>query len=755
MKITPVNIALFTALGLQAPLLAETLSDEALAAREASIERITITEIIPQNTTFVPGAVDVITRQDLDQQRPFSIKEALENVPGINVVAEDVFSARLNIGVRGLNPRRSSRVLLMEDGMPLFLAPYGDPSASYSPPIDGVERIEVVKGSGQILYGPQTIGGMINFVTLPVPRDGLSGAVNAEVGNNDYRSINARLGVGNEDGGIVFSALDKSGDGVRENHDLGIEEYSVKGQWQINEQHSLTAKYARFEELSRQSETGLSAAEYEENPFQAPTGKIDRFQQQRDTLQLIHDFTISSSAVLSTQMYRVAHERASFRQINGPGENIEFCPGNNDFQDSAGEEEALAPTEANSAVCGGRWRPREFEYYGIEPRLTIQHQWLGVDSEAVIGFRYHSEDIVRNQFRGFDARFQSLDFARTYFGVDEEDGRAGWHNEQIETQVQARSWYLQNSFFMGDWTFTPGLRFEDVTQTTDYVRTEGAAPTNPEKRFTYNFTELLPGIGVTYNGIADTTLFAGVHKGFAPARPSREVDAEEPDASFLATDPEESWNFEVGIRSAAIRGLQTEATLFYTDFSEIVIQTEAGRFINAGESRQAGLEIAAQFDSANRYNTDYNLYVQGNVTQLFVAEFTNSQIVFDEEGEEVLETASFTSGNRLPYAPRQMLTLALGYQTPDRKLDARIALNHVGEQFVDAANTRVQSENGMEGIIPSYSLINLSINYQASDALQLFISAQNLTDRQYLASRVDGMVAGRQRQINAGLNYRF
>lgn len=749
MKMNKLHLSMLIALGCQLPAIADTNEN-------INIERINVTQSIPNNSNFVPGTIKVLTRAELDQQRVFSVKEALENVAGINVISEDVFSARLNIGVRGLNPRRSSRVLLMEDGMPLFLSPYGDPSASYSTPMDNVERIEIIKGSGQIVHGPQTLGGVINFITMAVPRDGLTGAANVEMGNNNFQSLHGRVGIGGEQGGIVITAMDKKGDGVRENHTLGIQDFSVKGTFELNEQHSFTAKISQFEELSRQSETGLSAAEYTENPYQAPTGLIDRFQQQRDTYQLIHDFTINPTAVLSTQAYRVEQERASFRQINGPGENLEFCPGENmDFGDVAGAEDLLAPSLEASQICGGRWRPREFEYYGFEPRLSLVHNMFGDKSEAVIGFRYHEEDILRNQFRGFDSRFHDLDFARSYAGVDEDDGRAGWHNEQIETQVKALSYYIQNTIFMGDWTVTPGMRIEDVKQTTDYVRTEGAAPTNPEKRYTHDFTVVLPGLGFTYDGIENTTIFAGIHKGFAPARPSREVDSDEPDASFLATDPEESWNYEIGLRSSATKGIQAEATFFYTDFNEIVIQTEAGRFINAGESRQSGIEFSGQLNTAERFGTSYNVYLQGNYTNLFLAEFTNSQIVYDEEGAEILETASFESGNRLPYAPRQSMTVALGYQSTDRKFDARIALNHTGQQYVDAANTSIESDDGMESKIPAYTLVNMSVNYQVNDDFNVFVSGHNLTDKEYLASRKDGKVAGRQRQINAGFNYRF
>lgn len=724
-------------------------------AEEASFEVISITSSLPQATDLIPGSADIITAAEMETKRPFSVKELLENIAGVNVVAEDVFSTHLNIGLRGLNPRRSSRTLLLEDGVPLYLAPYGDPSAHYSPVLDNVSRIEVRKGSGQILFGPQTIGGSINFVTTPVALGEYGGNVRLEAGNNSFTNVSGRVNLAGDDAGIAITGLTKSGDGVRDNHELGIDELGIKGLWRINEQHQLRAKFSHFEEDSNVSETGLSLAEYQDNPLQAPTGNIDRFVQERETVQFVHDYTHSDSASVSSQFYHVDNFRASFRQINGPGENIELCPGDNNLADVAGLEEELAPTAENSAICGGRWRPRYFTYWGAESRVNLTHNFSDIPTNTTFGVRYHEEDIERNQFRGYDARFQSLGFAKTYANVDEDDGRAGWHNELIETEVEAVSLYWQSTLVFDEWSVSPGLRLEDVSVMTDYMRTEGAAPTNPEKRHTNDFTEVLPGLGVTYNGIDDMVIFAGVHKGFAPARPSREVDAEEPDASFLATDPEQSWNFEFGLRSAQIKGLQLDATLFYTDFDDIVIQTEAGRFINAGTSQQAGLELSWNLNLGERFAMPHNIYISGNYTNLFTAKFTNSQIVYDEEGEDILETASFQDGNRLPYAPRQMLNANIGFESPDGRYDLRLGVSYVSEQYVDAANTTVLSENGMEGKMPSYSLVSLSANYRYSDALTVYLSGQNITDKEYLASRVDGMVAGRGQQWNVGVNYAF
>ena len=187
--------------------------------------------ILPSNIENLPGSSNVLTREDLDKREPFSILELVREVPGLHVVSEDAAGTHLNIGLRGLNPRRSSRTLLLEDGAPtVFFAPYGDPSAHYSTPLERLERVEVLKGSGQILYGPQTLGGMINFVTKPVPRDGFEGSAKLSVGNEGYRGAHLNLGTGSEQGGIMIDLLKRQGDGIRAQHEFDVQDVTIKGQ---------------------------------------------------------------------------------------------------------------------------------------------------------------------------------------------------------------------------------------------------------------------------------------------------------------------------------------------------------------------------------------------------------------------------------------------------------------------------------------------------------------------------------------------
>lgn len=703
----------------------------ALAEEESAIkvDPIEVEGILPENLESVPGSFNVLDEKELNVRRPFSIKEAINTTPGIHIVGEDSFGLGLNIGIRGMNPRRTSRTLLLEDGMPLFLAPYGDPSAHYSTPIDRIQRIEVVKGSGQVLYGPQTVGGMINFVTKPVPKDGVHGSLTGTLGNNDFGGVHANIGAGGERGGVMLDALKKKGDGVRDNHNFEIEEYTAKGQLNISDAHKLIAKVSYYKEDSDVSETALGAVEYAEDAYQAPTGSNDSFKHERKSLQLKHIFDINDDMKLSTQAYYVDSNRSSFRQINDPGGNagrseLERCP--------AGVNNA---NFTNADSCGGRHRPRDYNYWGIEPRLDFQHNLFGIESDAVLGYRYHEEDIRRRQYRGNNATAQSLSFLEDNAEQLGVPAAVADLREDIGIKVNAHSYYAQNTFYLGDWSVTPGVRVEDIQIKTTVRQADGDAA---NASLTNNQTEVLPGLGVAWNGIANTTFFAGVHKGFAPPRPDRDID----DADISRTNPEKSTNWELGLRSNYFKGLSFESTLFHTSFEDLVIQEVAGRFVNAGESEMSGIEFAGRVDFGSIYNTPHNFYVLGSYTNLFTAKFKK-------------DTNETTSGNRLPYAPRDIASVNFGYQHPVG-IDARIGLDYVSQQYVDADNTRVESIDGQEGTIPSYSLLNISVNFKPiGSKFTYFLSGHNLANKKYLVSRVDGKVAGRQRQVFGGARYEF
>ena len=99
----------------------------------------------------LPGSSSIINERSFKLINPIGTQEILEHVPGINAFSDDgIGNSRISIGIRGLNPRRSSRVLILEDGVPIQPALYVYPNMYYNPPAERISRVEVIKGSGSI-----------------------------------------------------------------------------------------------------------------------------------------------------------------------------------------------------------------------------------------------------------------------------------------------------------------------------------------------------------------------------------------------------------------------------------------------------------------------------------------------------------------------------------------------------------------------------------------------------------------------------
>ena len=193
----------------------------------------------PESMERMPGSFGIVEKQVLEHSRALTSTEVLRKVAGVNVRDEEGFGLRPNIGIRGTNPTRSTKVLLLEDGIPLTYAPYGDNASYYHPPIDRFESIEVLKGSGQILYGPQTVGGVINYVT-PLPPQNRAGSISITGGNHHY--FNGDLSYGDTLGntGLLFGFTRKQGKGSRENIRSGLNDFNFKSVTDFSPKQALT-----------------------------------------------------------------------------------------------------------------------------------------------------------------------------------------------------------------------------------------------------------------------------------------------------------------------------------------------------------------------------------------------------------------------------------------------------------------------------------------------------------------------------------
>jgi Fe(3+) dicitrate transport protein len=676
-------------------------------------------------TEALPGSHQVIGADELIEMRVMTTSEALRKAAGINVRDEEGFGLRPNIGLRGLNPTRSTKMLLLEDGIPLAYAPYGDNASYYHPPIDRFDRIEILKGAAVNMYGPQTIGGVINYLT-PTPPTESGGMLRVTAGNRDYSNVHALLG----GRGLQLDIIDKRGDGARDNVDSELQDFNAKYLTELAAGHTLILRANRYEEDSKVGYSGLTDAElanfgYRYNPFDN-----DDFDTYRTGLSATHDWTVADDVALTTNIYWSEFSRDWWRQSSTTTDSqcnaviYEVDGQQLNFQQARAAGFAVDPDDCNSR----QGRLRDYDSYGVEPRLTVAHQLLGLDNELLVGARAHFESQKRRQVNGT---------APTT--------RTGTLVENNERETEAYAAYLQNRFSFGRLEITPGLRMENITNDRKNALTGASGDAD--------LTEWLPSLGASYRLSDRISFFGGMHKGFAPPRNEDLIDN-----SGVVTDvnPEESVNLELGVRSRPTDETTLDVTLFRNDFdNQVAVGSIAGGStpLAEGETLYEGIEVSAYASRDGLGGLDWTPYVQVAYTWLPTADIESPFVRVDNR--TVIPGAK--DGNRLPYAPEHLLTARTGARLP-AGLDFHVELVLVDDQYADFANTEsaAPTGNGQIAEMDSYHIWNVSLNWKVPNyPVTLFATAKNVADDDYIVDRTRGILTAPPRLVQGGVEVRF
>ena len=661
-----------------------------LMAKEIELPSINVIDRQEGGASSIPGAIDIISPEEMEMIQPASLQDALKTVPGVNARDEEGYGAIPNIGIRGLSPNRSTKVLILEDGAPIQPSLFLSNASYYSPPVERISSIEVLKGATGLRYGPNTIGGVINYQSKTPLKDGI---VKGKLGSHGYRLLELEAGTSSEQksmgGGI--NLITSEANGFR-NNGYRMNDILVKGGMAIGQSQWLGLKLTRYENEINTSYVGLRPDEFIHTPTKNPAPD-DQFLSNRTSFDINHELEIDTSAKLKTLMYWSQLERNFWRR-----------------------DVASKTRQGTSFVdCGGTaycvtGRNRNFDMLGIDSRLFTNYQAFGIQNESEIGVRLHSETMSNKTERS-----NAGPRARTGVITGNENNDA-----------KAVALYLQNRFLFTDqFAVTPGVRVESYRQNrkNEMNGVQGQA----------NNTELVPGIGATWQLAPELQLYSSVYKGFAPAMISAAISGDGVDQKL---DAERSMNIEFGFRGQAQKWTY-EGAAFRMDFSnQIVNQALSGGIskTNGGQSLHQGAEGALGYAITSAWS------VLANATYIPVAEFKGGTLG--------------PIGNRIPYTPKLTGNLGLNYSKDGLK--SFLNAYHVSSQYADSVNTVEESNDGTKGLIPSFTTLNWSVVYSPQKDLKLFGVVRNLFDKKFISGRSpDGIFPGAERNFELGLAYQF
>ena len=709
----------------------------------------------------LPGAATVMDMQTLKLVNPIGTQEMLEYVPGINGFADDgIGNSRISIGIRGLNPRRSSRVLILEDGVPIQPALYVYPNMYYNPPADRIDQIEVIKGSGTILYGPQTMGGVINYFTRR-PRSDYGGSFKMTAGENGYSSLFAELGGwGNEKYKPEFQLLVKRGDGFRQNNSFeqlnGTLKLNIRNSDSKNTYMKLNLNY----ENSNATYTGLTEWSFNNDPSFNPK-EDDNFKVFRSAFDLMQSEKLSTNLTKSTTFFTSYFDRKWWRENDIFIKASDLYNQNGDLLDldtlTLDAQPYYSPFDLVRVGNGvdNFGILRTFYVAGLERSYKLKHDLFNRPSEMETGLRVYWERFVDDRKTGFTSDSVHATDARegVYFRGSGDSLEILGTSHHYETM--ALSGFLSESIDFGSFKIRPGIRLELFEQER-VDRMQGSIYQDK------TIFVLLPGIAFS-KSMAGMNLFGGIHRGFTP--PSSGAlkilnFGEGLDDSGLDLDAEKSWNKELGVRGT-MSLVEYELAGFHIDIENLVAAGRGTAFKNLGKVASQGVEsrMGITLSQISSFLPDIH------VAYTFLhTEVKDGAIISNVSGSAGSETS--INGKELPYSPNHTATAGLVLK-PIPNLQLRTDFRFVSKAYTDFENIEETDANGISGPIPEYGIFNISGSYLISENFKFFFSGKNIADEVYIGSRLhsnpgqpeanisSGIIPGPRRQINFGLEYSF
>ncbi len=646
-----------------------------------------------QEAQLLPGSVSLVTDAIMGRVQARSTEDVLRRVPGIYVKGEEESAVVVNVGVRGL-PAGDYKTLVLEDGVPIQPGIFVGNARYYNPRIQRMRGAEVLKGAASLRYGPNTIGGVINYQTK-TPDDGVS--ISGRVSSwNTYETtveVGGSTPAGDAHFGVIATRAES--DGFMDKR-YDTTDVMVKTGTAIGANQFVGVKFLYYETDANISYRGLFPDAYRAGARFNPAPD-DWFLTTRKAFDVSHEWFIHPDVTLQTQVYwsEMSRDYWRFQLV--------------DDNPTTTNADGFRVWNFGDEVQGNN---RTFERLGLDSRLALQHGLFGMGNEAEFGVRVITEEMLDQTIRADRATPRTPNQPLLRHRLDSADSLA---------------LFGQNRFDATDrFAVTAGLRVETYEQKRDDVRrTRSADP--------FSNTEFMPGIGVSYRIDPLAQLYGSVYRAFAPPLVGSVIGVDTP-----PTKAETSVNIEFGIRGDDGR-LHYEVTAFQMDFSNQVDPGVSGiRDPNEGSALIQGMEAALGYAFEN------GLYVDGNVTWVPTAEFGE-----DRPGDAL-------KGNRLPYSPEWTANLSVGYQ--HGRLQANLLLNVVDEVFGDGMNARAfttEKTGTWGGLIPSYYTVDLTGRYALRSNVSVFGAIKNLTDEEYITGLRQGIYVGPERSFKVGATYTF
>ncbi len=659
-------------------------------------------------------------------------RQVFAKIPGANIWESDCAGLQIGVATRGLSPNRNANFNTRQNGYDISADALGYPESYYTPPIQALEKIELVRGAASLQYGTQ-FGGLVNFVIKKPPTDKVV-EVSTEQTYNSLGFYNSYVDAGGSAGKMSYFFFNRTvaGDCWRCNTDFNSMTSYLDIHYEFSDAFKVGVEYTRMNYLSKQP-GGLTDLEFAQDAKQSNRER-NWFDVDWNLIAAHLEYTFSPNLRVDSKFVTLLASKKALGNL-GRIDRID---------DPTQERDLLAD---------------EFRNFTNETRLIYTYNLGHEQSAFLIGARF---------YHGFTHRRQGLGPAgdKPTFRYNNPDRL---EDSDFDLPGKNYSAFIENIFTITPrFSITPGLRYE-------YIKTEARGYYNPtsagnglKDTLVFESNErtrdfLFGGVGLSFKMNPNVEFYGNFSQNYRSIN-FNDIRVNNPS---LIVDPnindEFGSNVDAGARGNIREVLNYDVSLFLLQYNDRI-----GTRLVVGQDPRYDFPIERTFrlrtNIADARMYGLEAFVEANVFRMFsvfasrndnLSLFMNLGVI---ESEYTRSNERVINGNKVELVPQLNVKTGVTYQ--GSRLSASVLWSGLSEQYSDATNAEGPVAGAIEGVIPAYSVMDLAVKYRVGKGFNVQAGINNLLDARYFTRRAagypgPGIMPSDGRSFNVTLGYYF
>jgi Fe(3+) dicitrate transport protein len=667
-------------------------------------------------------------------------RQIFSRVPGVTIWENDGSGTQVSVGVRGLNPNRSWEINTRQNGYDVSSDVFGYPEAYYNPPMEAVEKIEIVRGGASLQYGSQ-FGGLLNYVLKKETSDKpfTFQSQNTVGSYGMLSSFNAISGNTKKWNYSVYNHYRK-GNGWRQNGQYEVRNTHAFLQYKINAKSSLSAEYSNMDYEIQQS-GGLTDAQFKADSRQSVRQR-NWFSTPWNVAAINFDTKIKENLRINLKVFGLIGERNSIGFLATP--NVKDT--------------------VNTTLKDYNNRQVDRDFYkniGSELRGIYSYNLFNQKNNLAFGGRIYQANTTRKQRGTGDTGFDY----NTNLLTDK-------YPAELEFITNNIAFFAENQFKLTDkFSIATGIRYENiVSDIKGRLTTSGTTEVNVTPK-SIKRSLFLAGIGLEYK-LKTSNVYANISEAYRPVLFSDITPPSTTDVIDENLKDANGFNADLGYRGSLLDCINFDVSAFYIQYNNRIgtvrrfidndpakatyqYRTNLGKSANKGVEAYIDLSITKAF-KMNKKNGDVSLFASVAFINAEYADFKTTSISGTVPNIEIKEVN--LKNNKVEYAPTQIHNIGLTYFLKGFSTTVQTRISSA--VFSDATNTEIPNATGTIGKIDGYQVYDITMEYKFLKNYTIHFSVNNLIDTIYATRRAGGypgpgLISGEGRTINLGIGIKL